>query len=404
MKVYFSGISGTGIGPLAELAQDAGMTVCGSDLQRGAIADEIDKRGIAVSYGPQDGKFLAEQLNGLDWFVYTSALPEDHAELKMAREAGIRVSKRDEFIAEFVKMHNKKMIAVAGTHGKTTTTSMIIWCFHALGIPASYLVGTTLPWANGGNYAEDSEYFIYEADEYDRNFLAYHPYIAAITVVDYDHADIYKTVEDYRAAFDQFEAQSEIVVKNTTTDDRIALVGELRRQDASICLSVMKKVCDKSEDEIIAALNQFPGAGRRFEKLTDNVYSDYGHHPEEIAATIAMASELKARDGAQGVAVLYQPHQNSRQHEVKDGYRKAFIGADKVFWLPTYLTREDPNLAILTPSELIKEMDNADIAEPAELDDTLAAKIRQLHQNGWIVILITAGPADTWFRNCFLQN
>ena len=377
MKVYFSGISGTGIGPLAELAQDAGMTVCGSDLQRGAIADEIDERGIAVSYGPQDGKFLAEQLDGLDWFVYTSALPEDHAELKMAKEAGIRVSKRDEFLAEFVKMHGQKMIAVAGTHGKTTTTSMIIWCFHALGIPASYLVGTTLPWANGGNFSKDAEYFIYEADEYDRNFLAYHPYLAAITVVDYDHADIYKTPEEYRAAFAQFEGQSENVVKNTTVDSRITLVGELRRQDASICLAVMKQVCDKSEEEIIAALNQFPGAGRRFEKLCDNVYS---------------------------VAVLYQPHQNSRQHEVKAGYKKAFIGADKVFWLPTYLTREDPGLAVLSPAELISEMENADIAEPAELNDTLAAKIRQLHQNGWIIILITAGPADTWFRNCFLQD
>ena len=404
MKVYFSGISGTGIGPLAELAQDAGMTVCGSDLQRGAIADEIDARGIAVAYGPQDGKFLSEQLDGRDWFVYTSALPEDHPELVLAREAGIRVSKRDEFIAEFVKMHNQKMIAVAGTHGKTTTTSMIIWCFHALGIPASYLVGTTLPWANGGNFAKDGEYFIYEADEYDRNFLAYHPYISAITVVDYDHADIYKTPEEYHAAFAQFESQSENVVKNTTIDSRITLVGELRRQDASICLAVMKQVCDKSEEEIIAALNQFPGAGRRFEKLIDNVYSDYGHHPEEIAATISMASELKARDGAQGVAVLYQPHQNSRQHEVRDGYKTAFIGADKVFWLPTYLTREDPNLAVLTPAELISGMDNADIAEPAELNDTLAAKIRQLHQNGWIILLITAGPADTWFRNCFLQN
>ena len=379
MKVYFSGISGTGIGPLAELAQDAGMTVCGSDLQRGAIADEIDARGIAVAYGPQDGKFLSEQLDGLDWFVYTSALPEDHPELVLAREAGIRVSKRDEFIAEFVKMHNQKMIAVAGTHGKTTTTSMIIWCFHALGIPASYLVGTTLPWANGGNFAKDGEYFIYEADEYDRNFLAYHPYVAAITVVDYDHADIYKTPEEYHAAFAQFESQSENVVKNTTIDSRITLVGELRRQDASICLAVMKRVCYKSEDEIIAALNQFPGAGRRFEKLIDNVYSDYGHH-------------------------LYQPHQNSRQHEVRDGYKTAFIGADKVFWLPTYLTREDPNLAVLTPAELISGMDNADIAEAAELNDTLAAKIRQLHQNGWIILLITAGPADTWFRNCFLQN
>ena len=401
MKVYFSGISGTGIGPLAELAQDAGMDVCGSDLQRGAIAGEIDRRGIPVSYGPQDGKFLSEQLEGLDWFVYTSALPADHPELKLAREAGIRTSKRDEFIAEFVKIHQQKMIAVAGTHGKTTTTAMLIWCFYRLGLPVNYLVGTTLPWANGGNFQPNSEYFIYEADEYDRNFLAFHPHIAAITCVDYDHPDIYPTREDYYAAFAQFESQSENVVKNTTIDNRIVLAGELRRQDASICLAVMKQICDSSEEEIIDALNHFPGAGRRFEEITDNVYSDYGHHPEEIAATIAMAAEIKQRDGLAGVAVVYQPHQNTRQHEVRDGYRQAFLGADRVFWLPTYLVREDSNLPVLTPNDLIAGLENASIAEAAEANDTLAATLRELQQNNWLVILITAGPADNWFRRVF---
>ena len=404
MKVYFSGISGTGIGPLAELAQDAGYEICGSDLHRGAIADEMDARGVNVFYGEQDGTFLQESFNDgkVDWFVYTSALPKDHAELKLAQELGIHCSKRDEFLAELVREKNLKMIAVAGTHGKTTTTSMLVWAFEQLGVPISYLVGTTLPWGNGGRFDADSEFFIYEADEYDRNFLAYHPYIATIVSVDYDHMDIYPTVEDYRAAFAQFESQSEIVVKNTTAAEGINLVGELRRMDASIALETILKACPSLErKKVIEALNNFPGTGRRFEKIADGVYSDYGHHPVEIKATLEMAKELKERDGYKGVVAVYQPHQNVRQYEVRNEYKDAFTSADKLFWLPTYLVREDPNLAILSPEDLITGLSNPEIAEVANSDEVLAEKLRQLHEEGWLVILLTAGPADSWFRGVF---
>ena len=218
MNVYFNGISGTGLGPLAELAQDAGFTVFGSDLKEGAISSELSKRQIEVVYGEQDGSFLRRKIeeNGVDWYVYTSAAPDDNAELQAAREAGIKCTKRDEFLAELVRQKNLKMIAVAGTHGKTTTTAMIVWALTQLDIPVSYLVGTTLGWSNGGHFDPDSEFFVYEADEYDRNFLAYHPYLAAITCIDYDHPDIYPTVNEYRAAFDKFMAQSDNVVRNTT--------------------------------------------------------------------------------------------------------------------------------------------------------------------------------------------
>ena len=404
MKVYFSGISGVGIGPLAELAQDAGMTVCGSDMSRGTISDELAARNIPIAYGPQDGSFLREQLDGLDWFVHTSALPKDHIEIQIAREAGVRVSKRDEFIVEFIKQHNQKLVAVAGTHGKTTTTSMLIWCCRELGVKANYLDGTTLPWGESAEYKYDDAYLIYEADEFDRNFLAYHPYLAVITSVDYDHADIYPTVEDYRAAFAQFESQSQDVVKNTTVDNRITLAGELRRLDASICLAAMKKLCDKSEDEIIDAINRFPGAGRRFEEVVENVYSDYAHHPEEIVATIKMAKEVVARDGLKGIVAVYQPLQNMRQYDIRHDYGDTFQGVDKLFWVPTFLLREDPSLAIITPEELIQEMNNPEIAEAAEMDDVLGEKLRQLQKEGWLIILLAGGGADKWFRKVFIQQ
>ncbi|MBR1875370.1 UDP-N-acetylmuramate--L-alanine ligase, partial [Candidatus Saccharibacteria bacterium] len=143
MKVYISGISGTGMGPLALMAKNAGMTVVGSDRQAGPIVDELKKAGIEFEIGEQNGDYLQKQDN-IDWFVYTSALPEDHPELVFAKNHNIKVSKRDEFIAYLVKELGLKMGAVAGTHGKTTTTSMLIWAAKKLGIKASYLVGTTL--------------------------------------------------------------------------------------------------------------------------------------------------------------------------------------------------------------------------------------------------------------------
>ena len=151
MRIYISGISGTGMGPLALLAHDAGYEVCGTDLAKGAIYDELVKSGIEIAIGNQDGEFLRKKLEeGIDWFVYTSALPEDHAELVMARKAGIKCTKRDDFTEYLVEKLKLKMVAVAGTHGKTTTTSMIIWACIKLGLPVAYVAGTTLGFARSG--------------------------------------------------------------------------------------------------------------------------------------------------------------------------------------------------------------------------------------------------------------
>lgn len=401
-RVYFSGIAGTALGPLAEFALDAGFQVCGSDLQEGAISPELSKRNIPVHYGAQDGTYLHEQVEngGVDWFVYTSALPKNHPELNLARAQGIRTSKRDEFIAEIVRRHDLKMIAVAGTHGKTTTTAMLIWAFKQLGVPISYLVGTTLAWAPGGDFDTSSEFFVYEADEYDRNFLAYHPYLSLITVVDYDHTDIYPTIADYQAAFRQFESQSAHVIKNIKARPDIDLAGELRRLDASFALEAIKIALGDAFDEkaTISALNSFPGAGRRFERLEEGFYSDYAHHPVEIRASVKMARELKEKGNYAGLAVVYQPHQNTRQHELRGDYRDAFSGVDRLFWLPTFLSRENPDLPVLSPEELISNLENPEIAEASTTDGALADKLRALREQNWLIVLMSAGSADAWFR------
>ncbi len=404
MNIYISGISGTGMGALALLASDAGEKICGSDLKKGDVADELLQRDIPVYFGKQDGAFLQEcyDKTGVDWFVYTSALPQNHPELQLAQKLGLRTAKRDELINYLIEKQGSKLVAVAGTHGKTTTTGMLVWACQQLHLPISYLVGTTLPFTGAGHYDQTAQFFIYEADEYDRNFLAFHPWIGAITVATYDHPDIYKTEAEYHQAFSQFESQSEHVIRGGEIDPRITLPGEARRIDATLALKCIQMMTpDTPEAEIIAALNSFPGVGRRFEEIAPGVYSDYGHHPEEIAATLSMAQEQAKLDDLKGVVLVYEPHQNIRQHQIRQQYRDAFQDADKVFWLPTFLTREDPNLPVLTPEDLIKNLNNSEVAESAASDDALATKLKNLQKQGYLILLMTAGPADRWFRSIF---
>ena len=298
-----------------------------------------------------------------------------------------------------------KVVAVAGTHGKTTTTAMIVWAALKLGLPVSYLVGTTLGFAPSGAYHKNDKYFIYEADEYDRNFLKYHPWLAVVPAVSYDHPDIYPTKEDYKKAFEQFESQSEMVIHEGIKAG-FKLAGEVRRFDAGLAAKVILMIAENegtnlSQDKVAEILNEFPGVGRRFERIADGVYTDYAHHPEEIAATVEIAKDEALMRGKKGVVVVYQPHQNTRQHEVKDGYKDVFLGADKVFWLPTYLTREDPNLVIIKPEEFVEGLTNKEIAEIAELDDNFEKKLWEYVDDEYLVVLMTAGPADEWLRDKF---
>ena len=412
MNIYISGISGTGMGPLALMAKEAGFKVSGSDLAKGAIYDELVDAGIEVCIGKQDGVFLGAKIKeGIDWFVYTSALPEDHPELVLAKEAGIKCTKRDDLTEYLVEKLDLKMVAVAGTHGKTTTTAMIIWASLKMNLPVSYIVGTTLGFAPSGAYHKGDRYFVYEADEYDRNFLKFHPWLAVIPHVSYDHPDIYPTREDYEAAFRQFESQSESIIK---ADEKtffkpkmFNLAGEARKIDASLAAQAITtmEMAEGNETNynqlVVDVLNRFPGVGRRFEKLADGVYTDYAHHPEEIVATIEIAMEEAKLSGKKGVVVIYQPHQNTRQHEVREGYKDAFVGAEKIYWLPTYLTREDPDLKVLTPEDLIAGLSNNDVAKVAKLNDELANELREDIDKDYLVILMTAGPADEWLRKEF---
>lgn len=410
MNIFFSGIGGIGIGPLAEIAHDAGYGVQGSDIHASPTAEALQRKGIEVAL-EQEGVFLesSHQDQPIDWYIYTSALPANHPELLKARELGIKTAKRDELLAHIIKEKNLKLIAVSGTHGKTTTTGMLIWVFQELGVPVSYSVGAPLSFGPSGTYAAGSEYFVYECDEFDRNFLHFSPYLSLITSLDYDHPDTYPTAQAYFDAFRQFAHQSDHVImwqhdnKQVADDTSAWLLGDQEvlsldipgahnRRNATLVFKAAEYL-GLDQEKTRGALETFPGTGRRFEKLGQNLYSDYGHHPVEIAATLQLA-----RETADHVVLVYQPHQNIRQHEVRAQYIDCFEGADEIYWLPTYLSREDPTLPILTPRDLIANMTNKQVVQFAELDDTLWAAIQTARDEGKLVLLMGAGSIDAWAR------
>lgn len=416
MHIYFSGIGGVGLGPLAEIALDAGHAISGSDLQASPMTEQLAGRGVSVHIG-QDGTAIASEheTRPIDWFVYTAALPEDHVELVYAREHGIRTSKRDELLAQIIAEKNLKLIAVAGTHGKTTTTGMLVWAFRELGLPLSYSVGASLSFAPSGQYDTASEFFVYECDEYDRNMLHFEPFVSVITSLDYDHPDTYPTPTEYHNAFVAFMEQSEysflwekdlhaletpdIAASYEAYDEHMelgifTLAGEHVRQNAFLVERALHRLFpDIEKERLLAALNSFPGTGRRFEKLADNLYSDYGHHPAEIAATLQMAREL-----SDYVVLVYQPHQNIRQHELKNQYSDCMELAEEIYWLPTYLSREDPNLPVLTSEELSANVTNSSSVCIADMNENLWGTITYYRDKGYLVVVMGAGSIDEWVR------
>lgn len=417
MHIYLSGIGGSGLAPLAQLAQDVGFEVAGSDLIKSPNLDLLHERGITV-YTGQTGREIATEhrRQPLDWVVVSSAITDNHPEVAFAKEHGIKISKRDELLNHILKTNNLKLIATSGTHGKTTLTALLVWTFKQLGEPVSYSVGTNVSFGASAAYEPGSKFFVYEADEFDRNFLSFKPYASLLGEVDYDHTSTYPAVDDYKAAFGDFIAHSGhtwlwqtthdyLELADTTSelhvlDERradtgqIKLAGEHNRRHGFIVTEIVKWLLpDRSEGDIIKAVNAYPGSQRRMEKLADYLYTDYAHHPAEIAATLQLASEL-----SDAIVAVYQPHQNTRQHELAGDYQDCFVRAKHVYWLPTYLSREDPDLPVLEPAELIKRLDHPELAEPAEMNAKLATTIKRHREAGDLVVLMGAGSIDDWAR------
>lgn len=398
-----------GLGPLAEIAQDSGFTVSGSDNAKSPLTNELIGRGADVSIPQSTENITALHLaKPIDWLVYTSALPSDHPELAFAKSHGIKTTKRDALLVFIIKQQNLKLLAVAGTHGKTTTTAMVVWLFKNLEIPISYSIGTQINFGPSGQFQPDSKYFVYECDEFDRNFLQFYPFISAVTTLGYDHSDTYKTAAEYTQAFRQFVSQSKSFIaapdinaalhlpESDSFDpaliNKLALPGLHNRQNAALAIAMVHTSTGASNNSLVDIINNFPGCQRRFEKLAENMYTDYAHHPSEIAATLQLASELNTN-----IVVVYQPHQNIRQHEIKNDYGSSFKVAKYIYWLPTYLSREDDSLTILSPLELTRQVDSKKVTI-TELGESLWNNIMQEKQKGALILFMGAGNIDNWAR------
>lgn len=429
MHIYFSGIGGAGIGPLAQIAHQAGYTVSGSDKQDSQYISYLRAHGVTNIHIGQSADNIAEvhATEPIDWFVYTSALPLENPnapELVFCRDQAIKTSKRDELLNQILSDKDLELIAIAGTHGKTTTTALTTWLFTQLGEPVSYLLPAKTSFAEMGNYDPTSKYFLYEADEFDRNFLAYEPSISLITGVSWDHHEIFPTREDYQAAFCEFIDQSDTVflwqddadylnlASNDTlnmlsVDDPhlldIKLLGFYNRLDAWLAIQAVHRVTDAPLEQLIELANGFPGLSRRMERIAPNLYSDYAHTPEKIRGAMSVASEMAAETG-QKLVIVYEPLTNRRQHYMLDDYKDCFDGAAHVYWIPSYLAREDDTQCIIPPSELISHLDNPSIATAQERDDELKSIIRKHLDDGDMVVGMAGGGGnslDDWLRQNF---
>ena len=432
MHVYFSGIGGAGIGPLALIAKQAGYEVSGSDEKDSQYIKYLNDRGINNVHIGQTKEQIADvhRKKPIDWFVYTYALPADSPEMDFCRKNQIRIASRPDFTNEILAQNDLKLIAIAGTHGKTTTTAMVIWLFKQLSLPVSYSVGAKISFGDMGHFEANSNFFVYECDEFKRSFLEFKPRLAIISGLSWDHHEIYPTQEDYYSAFKQFATQSHEIVlwqgdaekldllsnsapgvfaesDNNTYVDKIKLMGRFNRLDAWLAVRAVSHLTRESPEKLVQTINDFPGVSRRFEKLVDNLYTDYAHTPDKIRGVMSVALETAQKTG-QKVVIIYEPLTNRRMHYLKEQHRDVFNGADVLYWVPSFLAREDPAQPVLKPAELIKYLDAPAmaVAKPMELNNKLKAAIKLHLSNGDLVIGLSGGGGDSldeWLRQEFID-
>lgn len=344
-KVHFVGIGGIGMSALARMFINKGINVSGSDSSESELTNTLESEGVDIVYSQ-----VAENINDdIDLVVYTDAMPSDAPEILKARELEIPTLSYFEALGEVSKDY--KVIAIAGTHGKTTTTAMTAKALIQAGLDPTVIVGSLMDFGDGiqTNFrAGKSKYLLVEACEYKRHFLNLHPYILAITNIELDHTDYYKDLKDVEDAFAEFASQSEIVLTQDSWSKYMLrvpdlnVIGEYNKQNAALVLAI----CDVLNIDLQVAkmsLEEFNGTWRRFEYRgkTKNgalVYDDYAHHPTAIKATLkAVKKEFKDAK----IIAIFESHTYSRTEKFMDDFAQSFSDADEVIVAPIYTAREE---------------------------------------------------------------
>lgn len=436
-KIYFIGIGGIGMSALARYFRFHGKEVSGYDRTSTTLTKELEAEGIAVHY--KDDPALAPK--DADVVVYTPAVPNNHRELTWYQQHGYTLYKRSEVLGMITERSFN--ICVAGTHGKTTVTTMIAHILRHSGYGCNAFLGGIAVNYNSNFWSDPRNVCVVEADEYDRSFLKLSPDIAVITAMDADHLDIYGTAEAVQQAFIDFAGRikpggfllSRIGLTHSAalkgdhhwtyglTDEADVFASGIRIEDGDYWFTVQTSDWKLERvilsmggrhnvenataaiavahrlgipgDKIIDAVVAFRGVRRRFEyvvKEPDLVYiDDYAHHPEELRALIMGARELFPDWKC---TVIFQPHLFTRTRDFADGFAASLSLADEVFLLPIYPARELPIAGVT--SALIAGKMNSDKVKLVDKQELLTIiKEEWMNEKGKVLITAGAGDIDT---------
>ncbi len=442
--IHLIGIGGSGLSAIALLLHEMGYTVTGSDRADSPFMHELRSAGVTIQIGHRP-----ENVAGADLVVRSSAIPDDNPEVQAARAAGIPVLKRADYLGQL--MTGKTGIAIAGTHGKTTTTAMLAWVLSELSQEPSFIIGGVSRNLGVNAHAGKGTHFVIEADEYDRMFLGLKPVIEVITSIEHDHPDCYPTARDFQQAFEEFASllpengtlvacaddpgAAGLAAKVRKTGKQVFTYGLSTGMDASAssmkpnsnggfsfnatflghpssvdlqvpgehnvrnALAVLAVISLLGLDAAKAsqALGRFTGTGRRFEiKGEANriaIIDDYAHHPTEIRATLAAA---RARYPQARIWAVWQPHTYSRTQALFAGFAQSFGDADQVIVSEVYKAREPQQ--DFSAEQVVKAMSHPAarfIAGLAEIQEYLIDHLRP----GDVLLVLSAGDADQVSRN-----
>ncbi len=443
LRVHFIGIGGAGLSAIARVLLEMGLTVSGSDVQAGPVTAHLAQHGAHIFTQQVAANLLDLPVDQRPHVVLiSSAVHDDNPELAAARRLGLPVVKRADFLS--VLLHGRQVIAVAGTHGKSTTTAMIIQVLRASGLDPGFIVGATLP-GLGNAAAGSGPHFVIEADEYDHMFLGLEPTVAVITNVEWDHPDCYPTPSSFRKAFMQFidrvdrgglviscsddqgaealrsytysrgprwityglseAADMRAVLRPSHNSDtssadlvwwhapagRLRLnvpgVHNIRNALAALAVSAW---CNIPLEQALDSLARYTGVARRFEAKGEvagvQVFDDYAHHPTEILATLSAARQ---RFPDRRIWAVFQPHTFSRTERMLYRMGDSFDHADQVIVTDIFAAREADDGSV-SSAELVAASPHPAIRHIPGLCEC-AGYLAEHTQAGDIVITLGAG-------------
>ncbi len=431
--IHLVGIGGAGLSAIARILIGQGYIVSGSDRTLNALTEALAHDGATI-YSGHDAANIA----GADALIVSSAIKPNQVEIAAALQAGIPVYKRSDIMADL--MVGKKVIAVAGTAGKTTTTAMITHILVETGHDPSYIIGGVLTTTGQNAAVGTGDAFVVEADEYDNMFLGLRPDIAVVTNVEWDHPDFFKTPEDMQRSFEQFVSllpdNSALIV--CTDDNGAREISRFAQEQARFLVLSYGTIRGEVETVVLAndtfeiwmggvvvataqlqvpgihnvrnavgaslatfllgldlekaaeALSTFKGTARRFELKGEiagiAVIDDYAHHPAKIRATLEAA---RSRYPDRAIWAVWQPHTYSRTQALKDDFIAAFKDADHVLITDIYAAREQP-IPGVSAADLASQIENAQYTPT--FADTVAVLEAEVKAPAAIIVM-SAGDA-----------